>query len=147
MTLRVTGTVIAILASFNTMIMPALAQESAAPVVARASARAVNAKSFKLTDTMLPPAETPVDSASLKHTVSAIQAADGFAPAPLPDSDVEEPRTAASQPSGPSLEPDFFQRSKYQVGDGFSEGSHISDRPKGHGSAAAGLQLSMPLSQ
>jgi len=145
MMLRLTGLAGAVWMSLS--LVPCLARADTAAVASPAVApvHVTRAHGFALTDTVLPRAETA--SANLAQTVSATQPADGFAPAPLPDSDVEAPRNQARDLTAPTLEPDFFERSKHQVGDGFSSGSHISDQRRGHGSAAAGLQLSMPLSQ
>ncbi|GBQ70554.1 hypothetical protein AA103196_2520 [Ameyamaea chiangmaiensis NBRC 103196] len=137
----------------DTRATPPISATLASATVLPATATVVRParRAIRLTDTSLPtPSATQVDApagASLTHSISAEQPADGFSAAPVPDDDMRAPMRRGQDLTAATIEPDLFSRSRHLEGSGFSDGSQASDRRRGHGSAAAGLQLTVPVLQ
>ncbi|WP_148505765.1 hypothetical protein [Tanticharoenia sakaeratensis] len=98
-----------------------------------------------LTALALPPAEasTPTVTAVRDQQIEVIGKGH-FTDAPLPDDDDGGPQEQKDLTS-PSIEPSFFHRDPHQVGDALAGGSAANQQRRGHGQAAAGLALAIPL--
>jgi hypothetical protein len=69
----------------------------------------------------------------------------GFAPAPMPDPDLDDPAGRAATSSGPALTPGFYRPSPSYLGDGFTPYSDVQREQKPQHHPAPALNLSVPL--
>lgn len=88
--------------------------------------------------------EPLIRQASLTVRAPVSTRKDGFTQAPLPDDDLEAPKSRNSDDDA-SLRADFFQRNHHQVGDALTGGAGANDQRRGHGSMAAGVAVAIPM--
>lgn len=66
-----------------------------------------------------------------------------YTDAPVPDEDMMEPLVIADPTT--HVRPDFFHRVSHQTSAAQDESTSVNEHRRGHGSAAAGLALAVPL--
>ncbi|CAI9119585.1 hypothetical protein [Brytella acorum] len=88
---------------------------------------------------------TSLSTDLVAHSDARAVAASGptYTDAPVPDEDVTEP-LVISDPST-HVRPDFFHRDSHQINAAQDESTSVNEHRRGHGSAAAGLALAVPL--